>query len=462
MGNQENKTNIDTESLVDGQYGITDLLDIEELRSLCEDFTQATGFTIGFLDHPGLNILIATGWRKICTQYHRCSDIALENCIKSNQQLLNNLNEPGKLVIEKCENGLVDCAFPIIIKGKHIASLATGQLLTEEPDIEQFKNQAKLFEIDEEEYLESLKEIPVVSEEKLLHITAFLGKMALLLSELGYTRLTIDEESKSLKNEIATRKKIEKERKKLEIQLMQAQKMESIGRFAGAIAHDFNNMLSIILGFSELSLAQIDESNPLHSNILEISKVAESSASIIKQLLLFAGQQDAKSEVMNVNKVIRKLSSMLQMLVGNHIPIHYNLSESNLIVKIPPGQIDQILVNLCSNAKKAIKTRGEIIIETKKVTIAEKNIEEDVFLRVSNNDYVILSVKDNGCGMDKEIQENIFDPFFTTKKQGEGTGLGMSTVYGIIKKAKGFIKINSKIDQGTEVNIHIPFHEKTV
>ena len=129
----------DTTRLVDGKYGICDLVDVDELRGILERFTDATGCTIGFLDHPGLNVLIATGWRDICSRIHRGCDLAHANCIKSNHKLLDHLDEPGKLIIEECENGLVDCAFPIIIKGKHIASLATGQLLTRVPDLERFK-----------------------------------------------------------------------------------------------------------------------------------------------------------------------------------------------------------------------------------------------------------------------------------------------------------------------------------
>lgn len=196
--------------LVDGKYGIGDLVDLAELRRIFECFTEATGFTIGFLDHPGMNILIATGWRDICTKFHRACPLSVANCLKSNRHLLNNLDEPGKLVIELCENGLVDCAFPIIVKGKHIASLATGQLLIEKPDLERFRRQAKLFEVDEHEYLRALAEVPVIPEEELRRVTKFLGEMALVLSQLGYTRLTIKEDAERLEKEIAVRKKTER------------------------------------------------------------------------------------------------------------------------------------------------------------------------------------------------------------------------------------------------------------
>ncbi len=202
--------------LVDGEYGITDLIDLERLHGIFEKFTHASGFTIGFLDHPGLNILVATGWRDICTKFHRSCPASQAICAKSNQHLLDALNEPGQLVIEACDNGLIDCATPIIVKGKHIASLATGQLLLEPPDIERFRRQAKMYGYDEQAYLAALKEIPIISRETLQNITLFLGEIASVISELGYTNLAIKEDSKQLEHEIAERKKAEEKIKESE------------------------------------------------------------------------------------------------------------------------------------------------------------------------------------------------------------------------------------------------------
>ncbi len=203
---------MENQDLVDGKYSIGDLVDLERLRHIFEEFSQSTGgFTVGFLDHPGMNILIAVNWRDICTKFHRGCPMAAENCTKSNKHLLDQLTEPGKLTFEECENGLVDCATPIIIKGKHIASLATGQLLLKEPDIERFKEQARLFGFDEKEYLDALKEIPVISEDKVGKITAFLADIAVMISELGYANLEIKEKAARLEEEIIARKKVEVE-----------------------------------------------------------------------------------------------------------------------------------------------------------------------------------------------------------------------------------------------------------
>ena len=197
--------------LIDGKYDIGDLVDMGELRDVFEKFTQATGFAVGFLDHPGFNVLIATGWRDICTKFHRTCPASAAYCTKSNRHLLDQLKEPHDLVIEQCDNGLVDCAAPIIVKAKHIASLVTGQILLEEPDIDRFRLQAKIFGLDVYEYLEALKDVPVVSKEKLRSVTAFLGEMAYFISNLGYSNLIAKQESLRLENEIAERKRAEDE-----------------------------------------------------------------------------------------------------------------------------------------------------------------------------------------------------------------------------------------------------------
>ena len=203
-------TNSDPSHLVDGKYAIGDLVNLDELHGIFEKFTRATGFTIGFLDHPGLNVLIATGWRDICTKFHRGCSASAEVCLKSNLSLLGKLSQPNQLIIEPCEHGLVDCATPIIIRGKHIASLATGQLLLEKPDRERFRRQARLYGFDEQKYLAALDEIPVVDSVQLRNVTAFLGSLAIVVSELGYSNLAMKEEAARLEEEIAERKLMDK------------------------------------------------------------------------------------------------------------------------------------------------------------------------------------------------------------------------------------------------------------
>ena len=180
--------------LVDGRYGILDLVDIEQLRNLFEKFSDATGFTIALLDHPEMNILVQSGWKDICTNFHRVHPFSRFNCQLSNHRLLDNLNEPGVVRVDRCDNGLVDCATPIVIEGKHIASLATGQMLLQTPDLDFFRQQSIVFGFDEKAYLHALSHVQVISEQKLKSATEFLGAMAQMVSETGYARLKLEKE----------------------------------------------------------------------------------------------------------------------------------------------------------------------------------------------------------------------------------------------------------------------------
>lgn len=192
--------------LVDGKYSIHDLVDLKQLEDLFQRFYLATGFTIGFLDHPQMNVLMAIGWREICTKFYRGSPVSAEICRKSNQRLLFSLHSPGQTKIEACENLLVDCATPIIIKGVHIASLATGQFLFEEPDLEEFRKHAKLCGFDETQYFKALEAVPVVDKTQAVNVTAFLGSLAAVISEMGYNNIIAKERALILEDEISQRK----------------------------------------------------------------------------------------------------------------------------------------------------------------------------------------------------------------------------------------------------------------
>ena len=181
------------------ELGIADLVDLDQLKNLFEMISHATGFTIGFLDHPGMNILLATGWKRVCTDFHRRCPASEGQCFTSNYQLLNQLGRSGHAVVQRCQNGLVDCAVPIMVEGRHLASLSTGQILLQEPDVELFTRQAEKFGFETTDYLQAVAEVAVVDEQKLKDITRFLGAMAQMISQMGYVRL-------QLKNELAQRK----------------------------------------------------------------------------------------------------------------------------------------------------------------------------------------------------------------------------------------------------------------
>ena len=242
--------------------------------------------------------------------------------------------------------------------------------------------------------------------------------------------------------------------KHTEAQLMQAQKMESVGRLAGGVAHDFNNMLSVILGHTELEMAQLDETQPLFKSLNVIRQAATRSADLTRQLLAFARKQTVTPKVLDLNKTLEGMLKMLRRLLGEDINLTWRPKEDLWPVKIDASQVDQLLTNLCVNARDAIKDVGKIIIETDTI------IFDTAYCREHQGfipgEFVVLAVSDNGRGMDRDTQEKIFEPFFTTKGPGQGTGLGLSTVYGIVKQNNGFLNVYSEPGMGTTFKIYLP------
>lgn len=247
------------------------------------------------------------------------------------------------------------------------------------------------------------------------------------------------------------------ERIKLEEQLRQAQKMESVGRLAGGVAHDFNNMLSVILGNIELAHDDLESRKPLYHHLEEIRSAALRSADLTRQLLAFSRRQAIEPRPLNLNHIIGDMLKMLHRLLGEDINLAWLPEKSLWRVNMDPAQVDQILANLCINARDAISGQGKITIETHNCAFDGDCFDEDSF--ISPGRYVMLSVRDNGSGMDEKTQSLIFEPFFTTKKDGRGTGLGLATVYGIVKQNNGFIHVHSKLGKGTTFQIYLPLYE---
>ena len=244
------------------------------------------------------------------------------------------------------------------------------------------------------------------------------------------------------------------EKRWLEEQLRQAQKMESIGKLAGGIAHDFNNLLTAIIGYSELVLNQTRNDDPLRQHIEEIKKAGERAASLTKQLLAYSRKQVLQPRVLDLNAVIAELDKMLRRLIGADIELVTRLAPELGRVKIDPGQIEQIVINLAVNARDAMPQGGKLTIETTNAQLDEAYARKNV--AVTPGQYVLLSVSDTGCGMDAQTQSHLFEPFFTTKELGKGTGLGLSMVYGIVKQSGGDIWVYSEIGRGTVFKIYLP------
>ncbi len=245
--------------------------------------------------------------------------------------------------------------------------------------------------------------------------------------------------------------------KKMERQLHQAQKMESVGRLAGGVAHDFNNILSVIIGYTELALDQVEPTQSLYSALQEIHKASQRSANITQQLLAFARKQTIAPKIIDINKIVRNMLSMLHRLIGEDIDLIWSPGREIWPIKVDPSQIDQILANLCINARDAIAGVGKITLETIRTTL-----DEDFCANHPGclpGDYVMLAVTDDGTGMDPNTVKNCFEPFFTTKNMDKGTGLGLATVYGIIKQNDGYIDVASKPNAGTTFKLYLPRHK---
>ena len=230
--------------------------------------------------------------------------------------------------------------------------------------------------------------------------------------------------------------------------------MESVGRLAGGVAHDFNNMLSVILGNTEIAMEDLAPDDPPHNNLSEIFSAANRSADITRQLLAFARKQTIAPKVLDLNRTIKSMLKMLRRLIGEDIDLAWRPETTVWPVRMDPSQIDQILANLCINARDAIADIGKITIETGKATFDFAYCADHPGFVAG--DFVLLAVSDDGCGMEQETLANLFEPFFTTKDVDKGTGLGLATVYGIVKQNDGFINIYSEPGQGSIFRIYLP------
>jgi len=241
---------------------------------------------------------------------------------------------------------------------------------------------------------------------------------------------------------------------KREEQYRQAQKMEAIGLLAGGIAHDFNNMLSIILGRAELEMRRLDPADPSYSALQEIQQAAQRSANLTQQLLAYASKQPVAPKVFHLNSAIEEILPILHRLAGKNINLTWNPGESSSLINIDPGQLDQILTNLVVNARDAITNAGKISLEAGEVTFNQAYCDHHAGFIPGN--YVVLTVSDSGKGMDCTTLSRVFEPFYTTKSLGQGTGLGLATVYGAVRQNQGFISVHSEPGTGTTFRVYLP------
>ncbi|HXG67215.1 MAG TPA: PAS domain S-box protein [Blastocatellia bacterium] len=259
--------------------------------------------------------------------------------------------------------------------------------------------------------------------------------------------------------DVSERRRAEAERRELEEQLLQAQKMESVGRLAGGIAHDFNNLLTGIIGFSQLLQFRLDADDPMCQTVSEIERAGRRAADLTRQLLVFSRRQQLERRSLDLNETINGLTKLLKRVIGEDVEIRLNLDADLPPIFADAVHVEQVIMNLAVNARDAMPGGGQLLIETRRVSFDEAYCHEHLWARPG--DYAQLAVTDTGAGMDAETLQHIFEPFFTTKGMGKGTGLGLAVVYGVVKQHDGFLRVDSEPGRGTTFNLYFAAHQES-
>ncbi len=663
------------------KHKLSDILDIPRLQVALDSLYASSKIPSAIIDNEG-KVHTGSGWQDVCTKFHRSHPEARKRCIESDTYIAGHIHEANPSITYKCPHGLVDSATPIIIEGEHLGNVFTGQLFLEEPDLDSFRGQAKAYGFDEDEYIDAVKMVPIISKQALENNLAFVAHLAGMLANMGLEHaremeadkrlresevifehflehspihvffkdenirtlrlsrnfeamlgmpmkemlgktmddlfpselakkmvaddmrimkenkvITVEEEldgrfytttkfpvliegkprflagytvdntenrqaekalrereeqyatilrmatdgfwvtdrkgrllevndavcrnlgysreellrmsvsdieavekpekilqtvrmimekgssrfegvhrckDGSLRNvevsvnylpppnerffaflhDITVRKSSEAEKEKLQAQLLQAMKMEAIGRLAGGVAHDFNNLLTVITGYSEILLRKIGKGSSMGRELEQIKQAGERAASLTHQLLAFSRKQIIEPKVVHLGDMVAEMRKMLTRLIGEDISIQVITGTSLGLVKIDPGQFQQILMNLAVNSRDAMPGGGKIVIEIANVDLDEGYCSLHPY--VTPGRYMMLAVSDTGTGMTAEVKAHIFEPFFTTKEKGSGTGLGLATTYGAVKQAGGSIEVYSEVGIGTTLKIYLP------
>ena len=435
-----------------GHIQFSDLFAVEEIQRIQDVFSDATGVASIITEPDGTPITRPSNFCRLCIDVIRKTEKGLANCFRSDA-VIGRLNPSGPVVQPCLSGGLWDAGASISVGGKHVANWLIGQVRNEAQDDEWMLRYADEIGANREEFRQALAEVPIMSQER---FTKVAGALFLFANELSTKAYQNVQQARF----ITERKRAEKEREKLEAQLRQAQKMEAVGQLAGGIAHDFNNLLQVILGHLEIALGQVGIDAQAREGLNEAKDAAGRAAALTRQLLAFSRRQIIQPVDLDLNELIQGLFSMVRRYIGEHIELRFTPGEDLKAIHVDPGQFEQVVMNLCVNARDAMPTGGRLAIETENVILDAEFCRDRLW--AVEGCYILLLVSDTGHGMDEETRAQIFEPFFTTKDVGQGTGLGLATVYGIVKQHGGLIHVSSAPGEGTTFRIYIPCTEHSL
>lgn len=430
---------------------LADLIDVPAMQSLMESFHRITGMGSAIVDDKG-SVLVRVGRQDICTKFHRRHPETLRNCVESDTFLAHGAAQ-GTFKEYRCKNGIWDLASPIEVSGRRIGNIHLGQFIYdgEEPEVEWFRNRARRYGFDEKEYLAALGRVPRYNREKVYEVMDFYARLAGMILSLSFS-------SVSLARTITERKRAEKETESLRAQLHQARKMEAVSTLAEGIAHDFKNILSIIVGNTEMVMLEVPERSAAQDILKEVREAALRAGELVKRIMMLARQKEHTVSNINLTPIAKESLKMLRASIPTTVRIHKDIEERLPSVLAGVPQVKQIIMNLCTNAGQAMEAAGgtltftldSVELDTRFVTVAGV---------LSPGQYLCMKVSDTGPGIPPGIVERIFDPFFTTKGVGEGTGMGLAVVHGIVQDRKGGIIVDSEEGRGTTFTIYLPASE---
>jgi PAS domain S-box-containing protein len=423
-----------------------DLFNLDEIQKLQDQFARATGVASIITHADGTPITKPSSFCRLCETIIRRTEKGLMNCYYSDSVIGG--HSPEGPIIQPClSGGLWDAGASITVGGRHVANWLIGQVRDETQEEVKMRAYAREIGADEKAFVEAFHKVPSMSRDQFQKVAQALFTLAGQLSSMAYQNV-------QQARFITESKRAEEAKGKLEDQLLHAQKLESVGRLAGGVAHDFNNMLGVILGHCDMAMLQMTHENPLFQDFVEIQKAANRSADLTRQLLAFARRQTVSPKVLDLNDAIAGMLKMLSRLIGEDIDLVWRPGHGLWKVKVDPSQIDQVLANLAVNARDAITGVGSITLATENVSMGALDFPSAP--EFVAGDYVLLTVSDTGEGIANDTLDHIFEPFFTTKGVGRGTGLGLATVYGIVKQNNGFISVDSRPGMGATFRIYLP------